>query len=294
MKKSVLFFLLILIFIFINCYFCKSQKSIEITTTDISDVQIVDNTNSTVPIEQPKPTEPLEIFQILKYERLPFFSEDYYFKYEYVESEKRMPYALFSPSHVSEKNPAGLIIWLHGGGERNCTVDWYKNAGLQKVLNNWNLYSFNAYVVCPHLRGKWNPGYWNHPTALQQVKELVDYFVEFYHIDSSKIVIAGHSLGGLGAIYMAAETEECFSKVVVMSSVNPKNIDLNKITIPILGCVETDYSDGHFMNKKLASLKKCCGIWKYDAKHNLVPQFAFLGDKDNNNCSDLVEWMFDK
>jgi predicted peptidase len=62
-----------------------------------------------------------------------------------------MPYVLYTPSTATQSESIPLIVWLHGSGEVSAGPELFLNSGLLKVLNDWSLEGFNAYVLCPHL-----------------------------------------------------------------------------------------------------------------------------------------------
>ena len=221
------------------------------------------------------------------------FGENITFNYEYIDNGEVMPYGLFTPSSANEKDSIPLIVWLHGGGERDCTPTWFSNISLPKAINEWTLEGFNAYVVCPHLNWEWNVGYWNNAVAAKYVMDLINQFTLEHNIDTKNIVIAGHSLGGQGAMYMAIRYPDYFSKGVVISSIHLDNGDINEIKIPMLGCIENSQSRRHFLNTKFADVFGEENVWHYDATHGNIPNVAFNQDKNENNRSDLIEWMFD-
>ena len=157
---------LIKIFVFVMCFFilagCNAQKiSGEIIQENnlvyqeaIEEIietypKLNASSVSVKPLETS--TEPTES---------PFVSSDasITFSYEYVSDGDVMPYGLFTPStaELNEKTP--LIVWLHGSGECGLSKDTFSNRGLPRVLNNWELNGFNAYVLCPQLADDFNTG----------------------------------------------------------------------------------------------------------------------------------------
>lgn len=219
------------------------------------------------------------------------FSPDITFTWEFIRSEDHMPYALFTPSCAEEEGTSALIVWLHGRGERNATEDWFMQMGLPQVMQEWPLEGFNAYVLCPQLAGQWNPGYWNNDTAAGYLRDLVEYFLAEYDIDPQRVILAGFSAGGLGAMYTALSYPELFSRLVVMSSLPLSNGDITQITIPTVGFSECAVSYNSFMKAEFLSVFGEDSVRYYDVPHISVPAAAFTDDSDENQRSDLVEWM---
>ena len=213
------------------------------------------------------------------------------FTYNYNSSEETIPYGLFTPSSVKENKKIPLIIWLHGSGEVGVSQSSFKKSGLLKILNNWELDGFNAYVLCPQLMRKTA---WSNETSRLGLERLIDKIIIEKNIDPNKIILVGHSLGAQGVQYMAAMNSR-YSSLVVLSGYSPW-ISLNKIDIPILGYVGTPGygEDSTSYNYMIGDFKKTFGednLFILKASHANVPKIAFLTDEDGDNKSDLIDWM---
>jgi pimeloyl-ACP methyl ester carboxylesterase len=220
-----------------------------------------------------------------------YFGEDIVFSAEYVESEDVMPYALFTPSSAAESESVPLILFLHGKGEYGGGGYSFMRAGLPLVMNNWNLDGFHAYIICPHMSGKWDTGYWCQDATADQIRDLLDKFIAEHPVDTDKIILTGFSSGGIGAMYMALALPEYFSKLVVLSGLPLEGYDISEITIPTLGYAESSLSMASFMRREFASVFGEDHVRVYDVEHYLLPRAAFGDDADYNRRSDLVEWM---
>lgn len=225
-----------------------------------------------------------------------YFGKDITFTSEYICKEGYMPYALYTPSSIDRSEKTPLIVWLHGSGEVGVGKDTFFNSGLLKTLNKWRRQGFNAYVICPQLAGNYNTGRWNKDTTRDNLKALLDMFIEEYNIDTDKIIVVGHSLGGQGALYMAYELPEYFSRCVVLSGYNP-GIDISGIKVPTLGFVGTenageDTGSISYMKKYFMEVFGGDNTFFIETSHGGVPNAAFSIDTDDDDRSDLVEWMF--
>lgn len=222
------------------------------------------------------------------------FDSSITFTSEYVTPENSMPYGLYSPSLASENEAIPLIVWLHSDAENNCNLDYFFNHGLTKVLNNWELEGFKAYILFPHLTGEYNTKRWNNEGAVSNLKALLDDILLEYDIDREKVIVVGHSIGGQGALYMALKLPDYFSKAVSCSGFDIYTEELN-FTIPVRAYVGTadDQASIAFTKHKLSRIIGDENIFVLDTDHSGVPFKAFTQDSDNNNCSDLVEWMLE-
>lgn len=217
------------------------------------------------------------------------------FESQYISNDGVMPYALYTPStiNVSEKTP--LIVWLHGSGEVGSGQETFFNSGLLKTMNKWRRQGFNAYVICPHLTGSYNTGRWNKESTKDNLQELLDKFIKDHNIDLDRIIVVGHSLGGQGALYMAHELPEYFSRCVVLSGYNP-GIDISEIEIPTIGFVGTenageDAGSVSYMKKYFMEVFGDENTFFFETSHSGIPNAVFSFDTDDDDKSDLVEWM---
>ena len=216
------------------------------------------------------------------------------YTYKYVNDGSTMPYALFTPSTVSDGEELPLLVWLHGSGEVGTGEATFRNAGLPAVLNSWKLDGFNAYVICPHLTGRYS-GSWSNTTALANLNATIDKFISENKVDKDKIMLSGHSLGGLGSMYVAYNSNGRYSALAVMSGYNP-GVDLNGITIPTVGYVGTpgggeDSNSYNFMVSKFKNRFGEANTFVRITTHGAIPRVAYTEDANKDNKSDLMEWM---
>ena len=206
-----------------------------------------------------------------------------------------MPYALYTPSTINEDVETPLIVWLHGSGEVGVGKDTFFNSGLLKVMNKWRRQGFNAYVLCPQLAGNYNTGRWNKESTKDNLRSLIDKFIAEHNIDLDRIIIVGHSLGGQGALYMAHELPTYFSRCVVLSGYNP-GIEISEIKIPTIGFVGTasageDSGSISYMKNYFMEAFGDESTFFFETSHSGVPGAVFSFDTDDDDKSDLIEWM---
>lgn len=220
---------------------------------------------------------------------------DITFSYEYINSDV-MPYALVTPSSAETNEKTPLIIFLHGTGDRGINAEKFGSRYIANLMQNWELDGFDAYVMMPHLAGKAYNSTWNAGTTAKRLFTIIDQVVEEYNIDTDRIVISGHSMGGYGCLYMAAYNTEYFSAVVPISAYE-SSANLNKLTdMPIRCYVGSpshgeDWSTFRFTTNTLKNRFGEDAIFQRDVSHKEIPIVAFTEDLDENNKSDLVEWM---
>lgn len=277
MKRIVIVVHLLVLMLLASACGCEAAEN-------IAEAQIALRTQSAL-------TGPVSTVKTIAEEEPVVFGEEITFTCEYVRSEDVMPYALFTPSTAEETEAVPLIVWLHGRGECDTTENWFMHNGLPQVLSEWELDGFNAYVICPQLYGQWNMGYWNNSRTAADLEQLLNRFIAEHNVDPERIILCGFSAGGIGAMYMAVQMPDYFSKLVVMSSLPLYGGDISQISIPTVGYSEKAVSVGSFMKSEFPAVFGENSVHYYDVKHTAVPDAAFNDDIDGNHRSDLVEWM---
>ena len=227
-----------------------------------------------------------------------YFNKNIYFNYDYIVSEELMPYGIFTPSQTNGHDKIPLIISLHGASERGCGEDAFRNKFLVKEFNNWEMSGFAAYIVMPHLAGNGYSTSWSNEISAKNLFDLIDYLINTLNIDTEKIIIQGQSLGGQGVLYMAAHERACFSAAVPVSGY-PSNADLENIDCSIRGYVGAssageDSNSVNYMRSIFNNIFSINDLYERKVSHDQIPIVAFTEDLNEDNCSDLVVWMFEQ
>ena len=223
------------------------------------------------------------------------------FLFQYMAPETVMPHALFTPINADPNKPLPLIISLHGALEIGEAPETLMSNFITKEIRNWEytgFQGFEAYFVCPQMTGLGYAPSWNCPQSADNLFALIDYLKEHYPIDETKIILEGHSLGGQGVLYMAADPRACFSAVVPISAYDP-NVSCYGITAKVRGYTGSpyipapreDWTSYRFMEQVF---KEIFGLENWHIKscsHYDIPMVAFEEDLDGNGQSDLIEWM---
>ena len=206
-------------------------------------------------------------------------------------TDSSLRYLLYTPSSATKVNQVPLIVWLHGSGEINTSEQAFGNSGLPNVLNNWSLYGFNAYVLCPiATSGSWL-------NIRTQVYNLIEEIIDEKNINTNKIILVGHSMGGIGVQHIADNNSSYFSSLVILSGYNASNVDLNQFSGMPIRAYAGDKDTGEDLasyNYTVNNFASVFGTESYrilQTYHGGVPNMAFNLDENNDNKSDLVEWM---
>ena len=207
-----------------------------------------------------------------------------------VNNDGTIPYILIGPENADPNEELPVLVYMHGSGEVGSGQNALLNKGPAKILSEWNLENFNGYILCPQLTGSYNAGSWNNEKAEGYLRDLISDFEQDHAIDKNNIAVAGHSLGGMGAIYMAEHMDDIFTKAAVISGYNV-GIDTSQIDIPIVGYVGTS-ENNQPMNQLFRDNLGEEYLVKVDSNHGGAPTQVFNRDTDGNGRSDIIEWLF--
>ena len=207
-----------------------------------------------------------------------------------VNNDGTIPYILIGPENADPNEELPVLVYMHGSGEVGSGQNALLNVGPAKIISEWGLEDFNGYILCPQLTGSYNAGSWNNEKAEGYLRDLISDFEQDHAIDKNNIAVAGHSLGGMGAIYMAEHMDDIFTKAAVISGYDV-GIDTSQIDIPIVGYVGTGETNAP-MNQLFRDKLGEEYLIKVDSNHGGAPTQVFNRDTDGNGRSDIIEWLF--
>ena len=112
-----------------------------------------------------------------------------------------LPHLLYKPQDLPE--PAPLILFLHGRGERGADLGLLKRHGLPKRLTAQPLPCLVLSPQCP------GDSWW--PYELDALDALLDDALVRYEVDERRVYLTGLSMGGYGAWHWAVRRPESFA-----------------------------------------------------------------------------------
>lgn len=205
-------------------------------------------------------------------------------------SHEGLNYWLYTPSNAKENMP--LIIYLHGGSGKGDDLELITSIdGLPQYIKKGTL-SADAYIVFPQCPSTQNG--WNALTA--KIEELIYYTCNEFSIDTNKISITGHSMGGAGTWTLALSNPDLFYKIAPMSgSVIINDTDIEKLfSLSVWAFVgENERSTTIDNTKAIIDILKSLGADAQitileGATHFEVPSVGYL-DKTLN----IIEWLIE-
>jgi pimeloyl-ACP methyl ester carboxylesterase len=129
--------------------------------------------------------------------------------------------------------PAGLsasplILALHPGGNAGGIPPFYGKFILSDLLIP-GLGDLAAILVAPDCPGK----SWADPVSVEAVVRLLDRIGAEYHVDKSRCLVAGYSMGAVGAWVLAARFPGRFSAAVAIAGVPDKPLVFPDMKAPV-------------------------------------------------------------
>lgn len=223
-------------------------------------------------------------------------------------------YMVMGPENVDPNESLPVIVFLGGGGEfKNGAygvlghVDSNNNGVIEKnetkynaigtILSEWDLEDFNGYIIAPSLTDRSTPNWANEDSATY-IRGILEQFSQTHNVDSNQVFVGGHSLGGIGALYMAEHADDIFSKAFVMSAYDYFRNDINNVDIPMIGFAGRSgnsyyYTDSGYMESTFKNKVGEENFVVVDGLHGSVPVHAFNRDADGNGRSDIFEWLLE-
>ncbi|MGB5417461.1 dienelactone hydrolase family protein [Algibacter sp.] len=193
---------------------------------------------------------------------------------------KKTAFMAFPKNQTKEKLP--LLISLHGAGGKTWTIEeQLKRSSEVKGLSLVELAHKELILLEPNTFEKWNP---------KTLNVMLDYILKNYpEIDSSRIYLMGHSMGGLGTWDWILDSPERFAAAAPagFSGVSESDDFAKLANFPVFGMVGGE--DG----KNVASVKNMVTLLKAAGNKN-VKYIAFAGAnhaQGNAKVFSNIEWI---
>ena len=134
---------------------------------------------------------------------------------------EELQYYLYIPSNPTNDMP--LIMYLHGGTNKKANVEELLTIeGFPKYLYEGEYGDLRAYVVVPKL----TTNYVGWSDISDDLKNLIEDININYGIDTNKVALTGHSMGGTGTYQVQVKLPNTFACIAPMSG-SIKNTEEN-------------------------------------------------------------------
>lgn len=199
-----------------------------------------------------------------------------------------MPYWLYTPQNPTSGMP--LLIYLHGGSSKGTDLELLTAIdGFPQYVKN-GIVRPNAYIIMPQL----STNYQGWTDVQETLMDLIAHIQTAYGIDSNRISLTGHSMGGTGVWQIALNDPDTFSCIAPLcGSVRTTEANLQKLaSLPLwafVGSADTivkPTSSIQFVDKLRDQNPNARITVLKDADHFDVPARVYL---DADIC--LVEWL---
>ena len=117
------------------------------------------------------------------------------------------------PRNYSPSRPAGLLLFMHGGGTamaRDSGYKVYEKYGFTDIFENCG--RIVCFPCCPYNEKSFAG--WNLESADEYLADVVEELEYLFAIDPDNMILGGHSMGGLGAYHHAQRFADRFASVL--------------------------------------------------------------------------------
>ncbi|MBI3948201.1 MAG: hypothetical protein HY321_19950 [Armatimonadetes bacterium] len=125
--------------------------------------------------------------------------------------------SLYVPPDYRPDQARGLVIFLHGGGQRTRRD---AGAGILQAPRIADILIESGFIVCapaaPYHRTSFNG--WNLPEADDCLMDTIEELEHGYNIDPDRVFLAGTSMGGIGVNHLAHRMADRFASVLASAS----------------------------------------------------------------------------
>ena len=149
--------------------------------------------------------------------------------YEFPGTGESIPYAVFVPSSYDSSQPAPLIVSLHGLGR---THDWLM--GYHGLLDQAEASGYIVVTPLGYIRRGWYGSrtlddMQDAERSEQDVMNVLQLMRDEFSVDSNRIYLWGHSMGGAGTYHIAAKYPDMFAGLGVAAPAPEADAPMNTI-----------------------------------------------------------------
>ncbi|MFK7865632.1 MAG: prolyl oligopeptidase family serine peptidase [Pseudohongiellaceae bacterium] len=149
--------------------------------------------------------------------------------YEFPGTGESIPYAIFVPSTLQQGQPAPLILSLHGLGRSHDWLMGYHGFLDQAEANGYIVVTPLGYVRRGWYGSRAIDDMEDGQRSEQDVLNVLQLVRDEFEIDSNRIYLWGHSMGGAGTYHIAAKYPEIWAGLGVAAPAPEADAPMNEI-----------------------------------------------------------------
>ncbi|WP_270087750.1 prolyl oligopeptidase family serine peptidase [Sphingobacterium sp. SYP-B4668] len=139
-----------------------------------------------------------------------------------VTGETDYPFMIQLPSQEILDNNPPILVFLHGRSLSGTNLNRVTRYGVLYAMAKGQ--QVPAIVIAPQSKGGWDP---------DKVMEVVDYTIEKYKADSSRVYVAGMSMGGYGTMDVAGKYPDRVAAAVAICGGGTLSYAQNLTKVPL-------------------------------------------------------------
>ncbi len=194
---------------------------------------------------------------------------DYFMEQKQIEiNGHELNFWLYLPNTLTNNTP--LIVYLHGGTSRGDDLNLLvAHEGLPQYLLVGEL-SSSAIIAMPQAPEEVRS--WEELD--KDIMELINFLADHYSIDTTKISLTGHSMGGIGTWLIGYEHQDVFFRIAPLSGAISRKIQshLMSFTLPVWSFVGTDESDQNAYSSNISVFPE---LERYNTNARLIIMEGF-------------------
>lgn len=182
-------------------------------------------------------------------------------------------------SETGEKQP--IVIFLHGRSLSGTNLERVKRYGVLYAAKRGK--EIPAIVVAPQTNNGWNPDH---------VMEVLDYVLQEYNGDPSRVYVCGMSMGGYGTMDVAGKYPERIAAAVAICGGGTLSYACNLSKVPLwIQHGNKDRAVPASESKKIYNAIKNCNA-NADATLTIIPGGTHGSVESLFHQDKIYDWMF--
>lgn len=212
---------------------------------------------------------------------LSFFCFKVYAHTEPVLNKTKYDFLVRLPEDYDDtKDKQPLIVFLHGKSLSGNNLDRVQRYGVLYAANRGR--EIPGIVVAPQTSNGWNPDH---------VIEVVDYVLEHYKVDPSRVYICGMSMGGYGTMHVVGKYPNRFAAAVAVCGGGTLSDACNLSQVPLwIQHGSADRAVPASESKKIYQAIKQCNK-DANAKLTIIPGGTHGSVERLFHQKDIYDWM---